>query len=81
MASARSRQASDAAHDDTVLEVIQVPCESHAACLELRENGHGVATLCLEADMLEVFLDLEAAYRQQGLGDSAIMAFRQLSQS
>lgn len=55
--------------------------ESHAACLELQENGRCVATLCLESDMLEVFLDIEASYRQQGVENSAVMAFRQLSQS
>lgn len=77
----RLQQASEAAHDHISREVVQQPLETGAICLELREDGCKVDELYLSDDMLEVFINLEACYRQQGMSDSTVRAFRQLSHS
>lgn len=78
---ARLQQACDADRAPFPCEVIQQPCDSGATCLELWQEDDKVDELYLDQDMLEVFINLEACYRQQGINDSAVHAFRQLSDS
>lgn len=77
----RLQQACNAAREHFPIKVIQQPCDSGAACLELWQENDKVDELYLDQDMLEVFINLEACYRQQGINDSAVHAFRQLSES
>ncbi|WP_456267257.1 hypothetical protein M1D97_08180 [Kushneria sp. AK178] len=79
MTSVRLQQTADAARDRTSCEVIQQPCESGEPCLELWKDGCRVESLYLSDEMMELFINLEASYRQQGMTDSAVRAFQQLS--
>ncbi|ART61707.1 hypothetical protein B9H00_00385 [Kushneria marisflavi] len=73
------QQACDAASESFSGEVIQQPCDSGAMWLELWQHGHKMDELYLDQDMLEVFINLEAYYRQQGIDNSAVYAFQKLS--
>ncbi|GHC19985.1 hypothetical protein GCM10010082_09730 [Kushneria pakistanensis] len=59
--------------------MVQQSCDSSATCLELWQDGHKLDELYLGDEMFEVFINLEAAWRQQGISDSAVHAFRQLA--
>ncbi|WP_133241031.1 hypothetical protein [Kushneria phyllosphaerae] len=75
----RLQRAFDTAREHFPSEVVQQPCDSGATCLELWQGGDKVDELYLDQDMLEVFINIEACYRQQGISDSAVHAFRQLN--
>lgn len=77
----RLQKACEAAREHFPTEVIQQPCDSGETCLELWQEEDKLDELYLDQDMLEVFINLEACYRQQGINDSAVHAFRQLSDS
>ena len=72
-------QACNAASKPFPGEVIQQFRDSGAMCLELWQQGQKMDELFLDPDMLEVFINLEAHYRQQGIEDSAVRAFQRLS--
>ncbi len=75
----RLQQVPDIDHEQAAVEVVQQPCDSGETCLELWQDGCKVDECHLCDEMFEVFINLEAAYRQQGIDDSAVRAFRQLA--